>query len=156
MCRQRRSVTRWPNCGSGIPASRSTRWWVTSPATITAYDDSAGLTEAFIRNALANIDRTYQGDVDVGNFGYVMPFWDDRQERIDMRLRALEPEHARLDVLHLELDLVAGEELRVEISTKFRLDRFVGELEDSSFEDVEWFTDSAGEFALVLARRRDL
>ena len=122
---------------------------------IAAYDDSAGLTEAFIRNALANINRTYQGDIDVGNFGYV-PFWDGRQERIDMRLRALEPEHARLDVLDLELDLMAGEELRVEISTKFRLDRFVGELEDSSFEDVEWFTDSAGEFALVLARRRDL
>ena len=122
---------------------------------IAAYDDSAGLTEAFIRNALANINRTYQGDIDVGNFGYV-PFWDGRQERIDMRLRTLEPEHARLDVLDLELDLMAGEELRVEISTKFRLDRFVGEREDSSFEDVEWFTDSAGEFALVLVRRRDL
>lgn len=74
---------------------------------IRAYDDEAGVTEAFVRNALANINATFGGDIDVGNFAYV-PFWDGRQERLDLRLRACEPERARLEELDLDLDLQAG------------------------------------------------
>ena len=86
---------------------------------VAAYDDDQGITEAFIRNALTNVNRTYGGDLDVGNFEYV-PFWDGRQDRIDMRLRAGEPMRARFDGLDLDLELAAGEEIRVEISSKFR------------------------------------
>ena len=119
---------------------------------LAAYDDDQGLTESFIRNALAHINRTYDGDIDVGNFGYV-PFWDGRQERLDLRLRAFEPERAHLVGLGLDLELAAGEELRVEISTKFRIDRLLDELTEAGFDDAEWFTDAGGDFALLLARR---
>ncbi len=125
---------------------------------IAAYDDSHRVTEAFIRNALTNINTTYDGDLDVGSFGYV-PFWDGRQERIDMRLRAEVPMQARLDGLDLDLVLGAGEEIRVEISSKFRPERIVAELADAGFDgpgtDSEWvFADENGDFALVLAQRR--
>jgi L-histidine N-alpha-methyltransferase len=120
---------------------------------IAAYDDSQGITEAFIRNALAHINAAYTGDLDVGNFGYV-PFWDGRQERIDMRLRAEEPMRARLDGLDLDLELGAGEEIRVEISSKFRPSRIANELAGAGFGAGEQvFTDEANDFALVLARR---
>ncbi len=124
---------------------------------IAAYDDSQGITEAFIRNALTNINTTYDGDLDVGNFGYV-PFWDGRQERIDMRLRADEPMSARLEGLDLDLELGAGEEIRVEISSKFRPERVVAELADAGFRQPSSagdhvFADENNDFALVLARR---
>ncbi|MFK7920086.1 MAG: L-histidine N(alpha)-methyltransferase [Ilumatobacter sp.] len=126
---------------------------------IAAYDDAQGITEAFIRNALTNINRSYDGDIDVGNFAYV-PFWDGRQERIDMRLRADEPMHARLAALDLDFDLAAGEEIRVEISTKFAPQDLLTELRDAGFggppEDGsthQVFADAAEDFALLAARR---
>lgn len=125
---------------------------------IAAYDDSQGVTEAFIRNALTNVNTAYDGDLDVGNFGYV-PFWDGRQERIDMRLRADEPIRARFDGLDLDLELGAGEEIHVEISSKFRPERIIAELAEAGFDgwpgiDGQVFADDHDDFGLVLARRR--
>ncbi len=123
---------------------------------IAAYDDASGITEAFIRNALTNINATYGGDIDVGNFGYV-PFWDGRQNRIDMRLRAEEPTTARIAGLDLDLDMAAGEEIRVEISSKFRPVEMLGELADAGFgrddADRYTFSDPADDFSVLLARR---
>jgi L-histidine N-alpha-methyltransferase len=119
---------------------------------IAAYDDAQGVTEAFIRNVLTNLNRDLYGNLDIGNFTYV-PMWDAREERIDMRLRTCEPEHARLAAIGLDLDLAAGEEIQVEISAKFVPDRFAEELVEAGFGDVDVFSDEAGDFAIVLARR---
>lgn len=126
---------------------------------IAAYDDSQGITEAFIRNALTSINAAYGGDLDVGNFGYV-PFWDGRQHRIDMRLRAEEPMRARLADLDLDLEFAAGEEIRVEISTKFTPEQMLEELAEAGFggqeqglESQQVFADAAEDFALLAARR---
>ena len=126
---------------------------------IAAYDDSQGITEAFIRNALTNINSAYDGDLDVGNFGYV-PFWDGRQHRIDMRLRAEDPMTARIEGLDLDLDLGAGEEIRVEISTKFDPEDLLDELREAGFGGPDGgeptqqvFADAAGDFALLAACR---
>jgi L-histidine Nalpha-methyltransferase len=120
---------------------------------IAAYDDSQGVTEAFIRNALANINDTFGGEIDLGNFTYV-PFWDGRQERIDMRLRACEPERARLDALDLDLDVAAGEEIRIEISSKFREEGVRAELADVGFEVIELWRDANDDFGVALAKKR--
>lgn len=120
---------------------------------LAAYHDPQGVTGAFIRNALTVINRELGGDIDVGNFDYV-PLWDDREHRVDMRLRACEPEHARIDALDLDLDLEAGEELRIEISTKFTKEQLLADLSDVGFGDASFFTDPAGDFGLALVRRR--
>lgn len=117
-----------------------------------AYDDSEGVTDAFIRNSLTVINRELDADFDVGNFEYV-PLWDGREHRVDMRLRACEPERAHIGALHLDVDFEAGEELRVEISTKFDPAELTGELADAGFDGAEFFTDDNDEFGLVLACR---
>ncbi len=117
-----------------------------------AYDDSRGVTDAFIRNVLAVINRDLDADFDVGNFEYV-PLWDAREHRVDMRLRACDPEMARIGALDLDVALEAGEEIRVEISTKFDPSDIGDELVDVGFEDVDVLPDSAGDFGLILARR---
>ncbi|HUS43510.1 MAG TPA: L-histidine N(alpha)-methyltransferase [Ilumatobacteraceae bacterium] len=119
---------------------------------LAAYDDSDGVTDAFIRNALQVINRELDADFDIGNFEYV-PFWDARERRVDMRLRACEPERAHIGALDLDVDVEAGEELRVEISTKFDPSELTAELVDAGFDNVEFFADPNGDFGLVLARR---
>jgi L-histidine Nalpha-methyltransferase len=119
---------------------------------VAAYDDAGGVTDAFIRNALQVINRELGADFDVGNFDYV-PLWDPREQRIDMRLRANEPERVRIEVLDLDLDLAPGEELQIEISAKFDPETMTAELSRAGFGDTEIFTDSAGDFGLALAER---
>jgi L-histidine Nalpha-methyltransferase len=119
---------------------------------IGAYDDARGVTDAFIRNSLHAINRELDADFDVGNFEYV-PLWDSREHRVDMRLRACEPESAHIGALDLDVVFEPGEELRVEISTKFRPADLIDELTEAGFSDPQFLTDTKGDFALVLARR---
>ncbi|WP_028655868.1 L-histidine N(alpha)-methyltransferase [Nocardioides sp. J54] len=119
---------------------------------IAAYDDSAGVTEAFIRNALTVVNRELGADFDQSAFSYV-PFWDPHMERMDLRLRAEVPQRVRLPGAGLELDLAMGEELRVEISTKFRPERLAAELEAAGLGVAQAWTDDAGDFALTLATK---
>ena len=119
---------------------------------IAAYDDSQGVTDAFIHNSLQVINAEVGGNIDVGNFEYA-PLWDAREHRIDMRLRACEAEQAYLEELDMTLDIEAGEELRVEISTKFRRDDLLVELHDAGFEGTDFFVDTAGDFGLALVCR---
>ncbi len=119
---------------------------------IGAYDDASGVTDAFIRNSLHVINRELDADFDVGNFEYV-PLWDSREHRVDMRLRACEPESAHIGALDLDVVFEPGEELRVETSTKFRPADLADELAEAGFTDREFLTDTNDDFALVLARR---
>ncbi len=119
-----------------------------------AYNDAEGLTDAFIKNVLAVLNTSLQADFDIEAFDYV-PLWDAHEERVDMRLRATMPQRVTIAGLDLEIDLGEGEELRVEISTKFRVERLGAELDDAGF-DLEhvWTSGADGDFGLVLARRR--
>ena len=119
---------------------------------LAAYDDSAGVTERFIRNSLTVLNRELGADLDPGAFSYV-PMWDRRMERVDMRLRAEEPQHVTVPGADLELDLATGEEIHVEISTKFRPEGIRAELADAGFTVTDAWTDAAGDFAVTLARR---
>ena len=65
------------------------------------------------------LNRELGADFDLDAFSYV-PFWDPRQERMDLRLRADMPQHVTIPGAGLTFDLAHGEEIRVEISTKFR------------------------------------
>ncbi len=68
-----------------------------------------------------------------------------------MRLRAETPQRVTLPGADLVVDLAAGEEIRVEISTKFRPETLRRELAEGGFTVENLWTD--GDFALTLARR---
>jgi L-histidine N-alpha-methyltransferase len=117
---------------------------------ITAYDDPGGVTEAFVKNSLRVLNRELDADFDLGAYSYV-PFWDRRMQRMDLRLRAEMPQHVRIPGAHLELDLASGEEIRVEISTKFTEQGLRAELGAVGLAITGWWTD--GDYALTLARK---
>ena len=119
---------------------------------IAAYDDPGGITARFVKNCLHVLNDKLDADFDLDAFTYV-PFWDPRMERMDLRLRAEMPQHVSIPGAGISIDLASGEEIRVEISTKFRLEGIAAELGAAGFEVDRSLTDDEAEFALTLARR---
>jgi len=119
---------------------------------IAAYDDPGGITARFVKNCLHVLNDRLDADFDLDAFTYV-PFWDPRMERMDLRLRAEMPQHVSIPGAGISIDLASGEEIRVEISTKFRVEGIAAELGAAGFEVERSLTDDEGEFALTLARR---
>jgi L-histidine N-alpha-methyltransferase len=117
---------------------------------VAAYDDAAGVTAEFNRNVLHVIDRELDADFDPDTFTHVA-VWDIDHEWIEMRLRTERAQHVTIGALGLAVDFAAGEELRTEISAKFRREGVATELATAGFELREWWTDPAGDFALSLS-----
>lgn len=116
-----------------------------------AYDDQEGVTAAFVRNALRAANRELDANFEQEHFDYD-PRWDSTGERMDVALRSRQAHVVSVPRLGLELDFAEGERLRVEISTKFRHEPFELELKHAGLSLDFWWTDPAGDFAIVLAR----
>jgi L-histidine Nalpha-methyltransferase len=119
---------------------------------IAAYDDAAGVTADFNRNVLHVINRELRANFVPDRFAHVA-IYDDEHEWIEMRLRARGAQHVRVEALDLDVDFADGEDLRTEISAKFRPSRICDELEAAGLRLQNLWTDPAGDFALTLSRR---
>ena len=115
-----------------------------------AYDDAAGVTAAFNRNILAVVNRELDADFDVDEFRHVA-LWDAENEWIEMRLRSERAQQVTVADLDLVVSFAAGEELRTEISAKFRRERIEAELAAAGMRMVRFWTDQDGDFGLTLA-----
>jgi L-histidine N-alpha-methyltransferase len=120
---------------------------------VAAYDDAAGVTAEFNRNVLAVVNRELGADFDPGAFAHVA-LWDAEQEWIEMRLRARTAQTVKIPALDLAVDFAEGEELRTEVSAKFRKDGVRRELAAAGLELARWWTDAEGRFALSLSSPR--
>ncbi|MFF5760552.1 L-histidine N(alpha)-methyltransferase [Streptomyces longwoodensis] len=120
---------------------------------VRAYDDAAGVTAAFNKNVLAVVDRELGADFDLDAFDHVA-LWDAEQEWIEMRLRSRTAQTVKVPALGLAVDFAAGEELRTEVSAKFRQDGVRAELAEAGLELTHWWTDTEGRFALSLSTVR--
>jgi L-histidine Nalpha-methyltransferase len=127
---------------------------VTSPdILVPAYDDAEGVTAEFNRNVLAVLNRELGADFDLANYEHVA-IWDADNEWIEMRLRATAAAEVELSELGLDIGIQAGEEIRTEISAKFRREGVESELADAGFELDSWWTDPEGRYGLSLAQAR--
>jgi L-histidine N-alpha-methyltransferase len=118
---------------------------------VAAYNDSAGVTAAFETNVLAVVNRELGGSFDLSSFTYEA-IWDSAEHRIEMGLRSDLEQLVAVEGLDLKVELAAGELVRTEISTKFTREGLTAELVAGGFAPVAWWTDTAGDFALALAR----
>jgi L-histidine Nalpha-methyltransferase len=117
-----------------------------------AYNDAAGVTADFNRNVLRVLNKELAADFDVDEFEHVA-IWDANCQWIEMRLRSTRRQTARIADLDLTVSFAAGEEMRTEISAKFRPEQVRAELADAGLAPVQTWTDDNGDFALTLARR---
>ena len=122
---------------------------------VTAYDDGAGVTAAFNRNVLAVINRELGADFDLDAFEHVAR-WNPDEEWIEMWLRAPVAQTVKVPELDLIVEFAAGEEMRTEISAKFRRERVEAEVAAAGLELIHWWTDPDGDFALSLSRKPEL
>jgi L-histidine Nalpha-methyltransferase len=117
---------------------------------VAAYDDAAGVTAAFNKNVLAVLNAELGADFDLDAFEHVA-VWDADREWIEMRLRTAARQTVRLTDLDLSVRFAAGEEMRTEVSAKFRPDGVRAELAAAGLAMRSWWTDPGGQFGLSLS-----
>ena len=114
-----------------------------------AYNDPQGVTEAFVRNALTAVNRELDATFDQRRFLY-QARWDPEHEWMDIGFRAQEAHAVSIRRLGIELTFERDEPLRVEISSKFRRERFELEAARARLRVESWWTDRADDFAVAL------
>ncbi len=125
---------------------------VKDPAIIeAAYNDAQGVTAEFNRNVLHVINRELDADFDPESFDHVA-FFNTDEEWIEMRLRAQRAHSVRIAALDLDVEFVAGEEIRTEISAKFTRERLASDLASAGLELQTVYTDAEERFAVSLSQ----
>jgi len=118
---------------------------------LAAYDDPAGVTAEFNRNALRVVNDSLGTDFEPEAFEHVA-LWSDEHRWIEMRVRAAEAQVVTVPGAAKALRIAAGGEIRTEISSKFTVDAMTEELWVGGFVVEEaWSTDD-GDYALLMAR----
>lgn len=113
-----------------------------------AYDDALGVTGAFNKNLLLNVNELLQSDFDVRQWRHVALF-NTEQSRIEMHLEAgcdltvRWPGHERR--------FSAGERIHTECSYKYTVDSMTDLLRQAGFSQVEYWTDPKSWFAVFWA-----
>jgi dimethylhistidine N-methyltransferase len=112
-----------------------------------AYNDSAGVTAEFNRNALTHINHRLGADFDVRRFVH-RALWVDSEQRIEMRLRS-----ACQQAVHLrghEISFARDEELVTEYCHKYQPDQFAAMGQAAGLITKEQWTDAQGGFSVQL------
>jgi L-histidine N-alpha-methyltransferase len=114
-----------------------------------AYNDTKGVTERFVRNALVAVNRELNATFEQRLFDYEAR-WDPDHEWMDIGLRARKAHMVSIRRLELDVSFAEGEPLRVEVSSKFRRGRLESEARRAGLDVESWWTDPAGDFAVAL------
>ncbi len=117
---------------------------------IAAYDDAAGVTAEFNKNILRVLNAELDGNFDLDEFDHVA-VWNATDEWIEMRLRSAIDQAVLLKAMNLSVQFTAGEEMRTEISAKFRREGVAAELAGAGLELRSWWTDAQARFGLSLS-----
>jgi L-histidine Nalpha-methyltransferase len=117
---------------------------------VAAYDDAAGVTAAFNKNILSVLNAELGANFDPDTFDHVA-LWDPAAEWIEMRLRSAERQQVRLPAIGLTVSFAAGEEMRTEVSAKFRREGVQAELAAAGLTMASWWTDEESRFGLSLS-----
>ena len=124
---------------------------VKDPARIVAaYDDAQGVTAEFNKNVLTVLDRELGANFKPDDFEH-RAVWDAEHQWIEMRLESVSDQRVRVAALDLDVEFEAGEQMRTEISAKFRREGVTAELAQAGLRLTQWWTDPAGDFALSLS-----
>jgi L-histidine N-alpha-methyltransferase len=119
-----------------------------------AYNDTGGVTESFVRNALTAVNGVLDATFEQRRFAYEAR-WDPEHEWMDIGFRAREAHAVAVPRFELVVAFEEHEQLRIEISAKFRRETFEPEARDAGLRLESWWTDQAGDFAVALLLPND-
>jgi L-histidine N-alpha-methyltransferase len=114
-----------------------------------AYNDRAGVTEAFNKNILKVINTRFGANFDPELYEH-RAFYDPDQKWIEMRLRSLQDHKVRIPAADLALNMKKGQELRTELSCKYTRRTLEDRAHGTGLTIERWTTDPNELFALAL------
>jgi L-histidine N-alpha-methyltransferase len=117
-----------------------------------AYDDSAGVTAEFNRNALRVLNAELGADFEPSRFEHVA-FYDEHEHRIEMHLRSSTEQAVHIPGLPA-IRLREGESIRTELSYKYDRAAVAALADLATLSIARWFTDRQQRFALSLLEPR--
>ncbi|HAA92396.1 MAG: L-histidine N(alpha)-methyltransferase [Rhodospirillaceae bacterium] len=103
-----------------------------------AYNDVAGITEAFNLNLLVRINRELDASFDMGKFAHVA-FYDEDHGRIEMHIESLAAQ--TVTVGDREFSFAKGEHIHTENSYKYDIEEFQALAAKAGFSPVQVWTD---------------
>lgn len=115
-----------------------------------AYDDAVGVTAAFNKNVLLNVNRQLGTDFDLRQWRHVALF-NLQDSRIEMHLEAITNTTVRW-ASH-ERSFASGERIHTENSYKYTLDGMSSLLKQAGFSHVQHWTDAQGWFGVFWASK---
>lgn len=119
---------------------------VKDPAVLhAAYNDSAGVTEAFNKNILARANRELDADFDPDSFAHYA-FYDPAHQRIEMHLMSLRNQRVR--IADEGVSFVEGETIHTENSHKYTVDGFRALASEAGFTPRATWCDADRLFSL--------
>lgn len=115
-----------------------------------AYDDVAGVTAAFNKNVLLNVNAQLGADFDLRQWQHVALF-NQQASRIEMHLQATTPTTVRWP--GHERAFKTGERIHTENSYKYTLDGMAALLKQAGFSQVQHWTDAQNWFGVFWASK---
>jgi len=115
---------------------------------VAAYDDAVGVTAAFNRNVLRNVNRLLGSDFDPAAFDHRASY-DARLGRVQMHLVARSRQEIRLPGAARTFE--RGERIHTENSYKYAPEAFARLLHDAGFRSVRRWQDAGGDFSVYYA-----
>jgi dimethylhistidine N-methyltransferase len=115
-----------------------------------AYDDAPGVTAAFNKNVLFNINAQLGADFDLRQWKHIGLF-NARESRIEMHLEALTQTTVRWQ--NNERTFKKGERIHTENSYKYTLDSMTALLKQAGFSQVQHWTDAQDWFGVFWAAK---
>ena len=115
-----------------------------------AYDDEAGVTEAFNKNILVRVNRELGANFNPRLFRH-RARWNEKHSRIEMHLESLIAQHVTIRALDLDVKFTRGETIHTENSYKFTREAVVDVLMRSGFALTRCWTDESEWFGVYLA-----
>lgn len=117
-----------------------------------AYDDSAGITEAFNKNVLARINRELGGTFDLDGFNHVAR-WNPEAQRMEMYLESRWRQVVTIDTLNAAFEFSAGEMIHTENSHKYTPESLGGIAAEAGLRLNQTWTDSKGWFMVAMLEK---
>ena len=114
---------------------------------VPAYNDTAGITEAFILNTLNRINLELDGDFDLDAFR-LLTEWDEALGQITMWI--VSDRDQTVTVAGQRFEFTAGERIYTSYSRKFTPDGLFAIVREAGWSPVTTWTDPKGYFAMAL------
>jgi len=116
-----------------------------------AYNDSLGVTRAFIVNELGRINRELNANFDLWAFG-LRSFFNEQAGRVEVYLESLRAQSVEIRELNMSIHLEAGERIYVESAYKYDLNDLRRFGKETGFDLEQTWLDKQKRFSSNLFR----